>query len=66
MLVSRYGLGQMLRQRQDLIDTAGTFGVLVVIAAVAIFLNALIKLLEISLTRWRPRSGQMDVVQETM
>lgn len=66
MLVSRYGLGQMLRQRQDLIDTAGTFGVLVIIAAVAIFLNALIKLLEISLTRWRPRSGQMDVVQETM
>mgnify|MGYP001589732430 CR=1 FL=1 len=65
MLVSRYGLGQVLRQRQDLLDTAGIFGVLVVIAAVAIFLNALIKLLEISLTRWRPRSGQMDVMQES-
>lgn len=66
MLVSQYGMGQLLRQRQDLLDTAGTFGVLVIIAAIAIFLNALIKLLEISLTRWRPRSGTADVVQQSI
>jgi len=66
MLVSRYGLGQLLRQRQDLLDTAGTFGVLVIIAIVAIFLNSLIKLLEVYLTRWRPVSGRVDVIKESM
>jgi sulfonate transport system permease protein len=62
MLVARYGLGRLMRERQDLLDTAGTFGVLVIIAALAIFLNGIIKLLELSLTRWRPSSSKVDVV----
>lgn len=62
MLVAEYGLGKLLRQRQDLLDTAGTFAVLTVIAGIAILLNAVIKLIEVACTRWRPASG--GIVQQ--
>lgn len=54
MLVSQYGLGHVLRQRQDFLDTAGVFAVLTVISTIALGLTGIVRAIELRLTRWRP------------
>ena len=53
MIASNRGLGYLVQLSGAQFDTAGVFAVLIVIALLAMALNAMVDLVEARLERWR-------------
>jgi NitT/TauT family transport system permease protein len=56
MIAGRFGLGQMIAKAANMFDTAQVFGIVIVLAVLAVVLNETMKLLERRLMRWQPQS----------
>ena len=57
LIASNRGLGYLLQSSAAQINTAGTFGALVVISAFVMFLNGIIDAVEARTSRWSARSA---------
>lgn len=56
MIAGQYGLGQMIARAGNMFDTAQVFGIIIVLAVLAVFASEGMKLLERRVMRWRPHS----------
>lgn len=53
MMAGQYGLGQMIARAANMFDTAQVFGIIIVLAVLAVALNESMKFLEQRAMRWR-------------
>lgn len=61
MMATNKGLGFLLANTAGMFDTAGTFATLVVIVALSMIFNALVRVAEIYLTPWQSRLEAQEV-----
>lgn len=54
MIAGQYGLGQMIARAGNMFDTAQVFGIIIVLAILAVLASEGMKLLERWVMRWRP------------
>ena len=54
MIAGQYGLGQMIARAGNMFDTAQVFGIIIVLAILAVLASEGMKLLERGVMRWRP------------
>jgi NitT/TauT family transport system permease protein len=59
MIAGRFGLGQMIARAANMFDTAQVFGIIIVLAVLAVFLNEAMKLIERRVMRWQPQSKRV-------
>jgi len=56
MIAGQYGLGQMIARAANMFDTAQVFGIIIVLACLAILLNEMMKFIERRAMQWQPPS----------
>lgn len=56
MIAGQFGLGQLIARAANMFDTAQVFGIIIVLAVLAILLNEMMKLVERRVMRWQPAS----------
>ena len=56
MIAGQYGLGQMIARAANMYDTAQVFGIIFVLAILAVVLNEAMKLVEQRVMKWQPPS----------
>lgn len=54
MIAGQYGLGQMIARAANMFDTAQVFGIIIVLAVLAVLMNEAMKLLESRVMKWQP------------
>jgi NitT/TauT family transport system permease protein len=54
MIAGQFGLGQMIAKAANMFDTAQVFGLIVVLAVLAVLMNEAMKLLERRVMKWQP------------
>src|SRR5690606_10636712 len=59
MIAGQYGLGQMIARAANMFDTAQVFGIIIVLAILAVLLNEAMKFLERRVMRWQPQSKRV-------
>jgi NitT/TauT family transport system permease protein len=59
MIAGQYGLGQMIARAANMFDTAQVFGIIIVLAVLAVLMNEAMKLIERRVMRWQPPAKGM-------
>jgi NitT/TauT family transport system permease protein len=54
MIAGQFGLGQMIARAANMFDTAQVFGIIIVLAVLAVLMNEAMKLIERRVMRWQP------------
>ena len=54
MIAGQLGLGQMIAKAANMFDTAQVFGIIIVLAVLAVLMNEAMKLLEARVMKWQP------------
>jgi NitT/TauT family transport system permease protein len=54
MIAGQYGLGQMIAKAANMFDTAQVFGIIVVLAVLAVLMNDAMKFVESRVMKWQP------------
>lgn len=59
MMAGQYGLGQMIARAANMFDTAQVFGIIIVLAILAVLLNESMKFVEQRTMRWQPPTKRL-------